>query len=979
MVLSFFKSIQLCTIKQQWTKNDTKGLFLIGVFFVLWLIFEKRFLEWIDREIWKGIIKGYEHSTLAFVIVGGVGLVWGCIRCVDILKHRLFTPYNRLLFLLFFLLLYWYSRGLGYYSYKSEYFNVNLFDVISVFMLVYFIIATCSNLTIGTLEKVDDDSKIGGLIKDEPIKTNQQDIFKFGDKVNAFVEDIVKSSAKYKLSIAINGKWGEGKSSYVNLMQEEFLSKKYENRFIVLNFNPRHSKNVESIQYDFFQLLYERLKIYDARFSSLFSKYLKAIHILDKPGILDFILEGKDIFFEKEDEKKLIDESIKRIGKRIIVFIDDLDRLLANEIIEVFKLIDGTASFANFIFITCFDKEHVNELISDFHKKGDTFFSDKFFDIEKRIPLIEQSALLFMLEELLVKDDSFNEHEKVELKDLLNKHESIVCSILLHPRDIIRFVNIFKQAYLYFKINILFKDYFLLTLIKYRYNDVYRLLFYKKIISQGTVMLLDNDEIENSSQMHLSANIFEEFKIEFQCQKILEELFVSSKCTLESLNHRDNYSTYFREYPNYNFSLVKMKKVIREGLEQNRTEIIGYIVNNEASFLNEFLGNIFSLKHEGSVIIETENEFYNYLDILIFTISKTNDSGLKMKLVDFLKKENEIELAGNQEEFIVYLNQKLKGEYFNYPYLFIGDLLLELARGKRDNADYKKPYIFTKEELLAINRWILKDLIQEEPIFNQKHLEVLYNCIDYIEENTNRTIHLDKEACALVRKLIEENPEEYLKTFVRLEAVSNSSEWNGITGEPFWAQIFAGDLDSTQTERVEVVFRAFIFSDKFDGLDKIITVRNFWELYENNNYQAIQFEGQGNVQEKIDRGLVEEKKQLDQILALKEDFDNLEINMSEVLDLFKNDKPNYVSGETFVKQCLKSGIEIDFLYKELCELRKLINEVRDEEKFDLHIDLLRVLRNFDILKLKLYEGYGGLDEAIKILEDENLVLELLYS
>ena len=52
-----------------------------------------------------------------------------------------------------------------------------------------------------------------------------------------------------------------------------------------------------------------------------------------------------------------------KLGKRLIVFVDDFDRLTDVEIIEVLKLIDKNAAFRNTIFITAYDERAVSNAL----------------------------------------------------------------------------------------------------------------------------------------------------------------------------------------------------------------------------------------------------------------------------------------------------------------------------------------------------------------------------------------------------------------------------------------------------------------------------------------------------------------------------------------------------------------------------------------------------------------------------------------
>ena len=84
--------------------------------------------------------------------------------------------------------------------------------------------------------------------------------------------------------------------------------------------------------------------------------------------------------------------------------------------------------------------------------------------------------------------------------------------------------------------------------------------------------------------------------------------------------------------------------------------------------------------------------------------------------------------------------------------------------------------------------------------------------------------------------------------------MSSNPEFNTIACEPFWNQIFENATE----------FEKFISDCETNGVENMSLVRNFWELYKANKYNQIEFDNQGNVQEKIDCGLNKEASLLKQ-------------------------------------------------------------------------------------------------------------------
>lgn len=920
-------------------------------------MFENKLINKYNREVVSKYLILAEDNIIYFWVFLVCLLVYTFFGKASFWEHKTFIPYRRLMIVSSFISLYSYYWWKGsYYSY-SAYCSFGALDWFVFFVFVFVFFGYCFNQIIVVYPN-EEKRRGNGLQRDEAIKSFHQDLFNFGDKVKAFVREIDATNLSRRLSIGINGHWGEGKSSYANLMIEEFKSKE---GYIILEFNPRHSKAVNTIQFDFFQLLYESLKDYDARFTDSFNKYLKAIQVIDKSKIFDFLNISQNAFFDKEDEKELINKAISRIGKKVVVFIEDLDRLLAEEIIEVFKLIDGTASFTNFIFITCFDKEHISKVISKLYVEGDTFFSDKFFDIEKRIPLIEEDLLLNEFKRFLydrndnVIEELFNDKDKEEVEKVVKEYRLILRDILLTPRDVVRFVNIFKQPYLYFRDNVLFEDYLLLTLLKYKYNDVYRQLFYSKIVNEGSSIHFLGVAGVNSNQIYLNKTILEENIEVIDCQsKILKSLFEKKDAILKSINHKDFYMIYFREYYDPDFSLVSMMKLLVDGLPKSVETINRYISSNNIEFFNEFLYKVYDLEREE--IIRLEQTLYNYIEIIVYVLSKYNDFNLRIKLLQMLDNETveeliKIETINDKEKYIKEVKHRLKGTYPNTPYDTIGSWITDFIDASNEK---RSQLILNEEDLLDINKSILKELIDNEPMYSQKHLDVLYNCIDSKDQDGKSMIHLDKEACNWVKELIEENPKEYLDNFVRLGQ-------KFVSCEPFCIQVFGGEDNVDK----------FINDDRFNDYPKIKKIRNVWSWYRLNEFNYI---NQDRTNEEwgrmVDSDFEEEAKKVAQINLLREDFIVLKENLKPILNVVEKYAPSTLDVKTFIGVCVENGIDLNSYLK---ELEKLLIITKELKKISLNAVRKDEMLKFDWFYLKLFNGgrVSELEEVIDFLHSRN--------
>lgn len=259
---------------------------------------------------------------------------------------------------------------------------------------------------------------------------------------------------------------------------------------------------------------------------------------------------------------------------------------------------------------------------------------------------------------------------------------------------------------------------------------------------------------------------------------------------------------------------------------------------------------------------------------------------------------------------------------------------MELQLWAYKKGEIRHELIFTENELLTILKNSLKDLVKNNPDYTALHNNILRACISFIEPNSKKVI-LDSEACEMVLHSIMRKPDEYINNFVFLAGVSSSPDWNSITCDPFWRQIF-GSIDN---------IKEFIFDTRLDALSNIERVRNFWSIYEMNNYEHIEFQEQGNVQEKIETNLVNERKLLNEILEIESTVNSMVISHENIVHAYK-----------LLKDSLER-LDSNTLYiKKRRELRASIIIKRDELKLLRESEPLEITQEV-LEKIQSHENY----------------------
>ncbi len=812
--------------------------------------------------------------------------------------------------------IYWYYRVFttNYTIIVSDLFHVGFSDIVITALTSWSIISIFINLfrekyykkKRDILFKENNEFPSPKFEEDKPITCSEDDELGFVEDVDLLFQSINDRQDSSSFSIGINARWGDGKSSFINLLAEKVITNK--DGYILVRFNPRYANN-DSIQASFFETFFSELSKFDSRFKRSFNDYLKVIDVIADNNYLSALLSMTELF-NREDEKEKINQAIKQLGKRVIVIIEDLDRLMKDEIIEVLKLIDGNASFDNLIFISAYDKDSIHSLIS---LDECNTYSDKFFTYERTLPLRSPNLMLKFLIEHLIQNQGFSKDEEDEIRNVVRANSSLFQAYLHNLRDIKRYINLVRPAIKRIYKEIKVRDFLLIELVRYRYPNEYR-----KLYEQNS-----HKDSETNFERKITIDGIDK---EYKSQDILSVLFPSNgNYSYRSINSIGAFSIYFHEHLFEHLSINKLDSLFDESIDY--IVIIKEIIDNKKwNELHEYLGsfNALSLSSWDNVI--------RYVDIYLHisahyneTFNSTISVGilLEKRVSDKLCEKFNIKI----DEYKSILSQRLTGVYPEYPYEIAKQQLWAYKSG-----ELRTELIFTDSELMDILKKSLRDLITHKPGYTALHKNILRACISSIDPNSKK-VTLDAEACKMILKAIENKPEEFIHDFVFLGATSSSPDWNNITCYPFWKQIFAS----------EELIKEFLFDEKLDNLTNIKRVRNFWQIYEMNNYEGIEFEDQGPVQAKIDANLEHEYKQLEELLSIESDVNSVVISQETLVASYKilNELLNQLESNTlYIK---KRGDVRKLIVDKINELK----QIKESESLNISQEVYDKIQSYD--------------------------------
>lgn len=287
-------------------------------------------------------------------------------------------------------------------------------------------------------------------ITDMPCTGEEEDLLDISKYVKGLGKFI--RECQTPMSIAIQGDWGTGKTSTLNLLKKNLEADKDTNGIKCVFFNTwQYSQfNMEdSLYVSFIHNLVKQCGGNDEilRTVAAFGKlaFFKAVDWrfgTNASEILDGFEKAKKDQMEsvsklQEDFAKLV----KRTGKRLVIFIDDLDRLNPEVAVELLEIIKLFVNVENSIFVLAIDYEVVVKGVRK--KYGENLSEEKcrnFFDKIIQLPF-KMPVERYNLTELVRKAVQEQTHMTDEGVNIVAEFISDVMGT--NPRTFKRLVNAF--------------------------------------------------------------------------------------------------------------------------------------------------------------------------------------------------------------------------------------------------------------------------------------------------------------------------------------------------------------------------------------------------------------------------------------------------------------------------------------------------------------------------------------------------------
>lgn len=199
------------------------------------------------------------------------------------------------------------------------------------------------------------------FINDLPIEKKEDDLLGLSDNASRFAKLILNDGSSDSLVFGIDAPWGIGKSSFVNFCYE-YWNNRASSQVIVHRFELLRYKEgtdlLEKFVHELVNVIQEHAFV--PSIQSLFARYLHLTKSKNGFSIFGVRFEFESRSGTVEETLETLKVHLSELNRKIIIVIDDLDRLSWSEVKNILFAIKRSFLLPNVSYVLCYDTENLS-------------------------------------------------------------------------------------------------------------------------------------------------------------------------------------------------------------------------------------------------------------------------------------------------------------------------------------------------------------------------------------------------------------------------------------------------------------------------------------------------------------------------------------------------------------------------------------------------------------------------------------------
>lgn len=296
---------------------------------------------------------------------------------------------------------------------------------------------------------------------DLPITNSSEDKLNRESFANSLANVILQSTLPNSFTVGLYGAWGSGKTSLLNMVLEHVERRSTD--AIILSFNPWLCSDPKQLITQFFKQLASTIKIKKPTADTVCELVDQYADLFDAASIIPYAGPAiatvskvfkskarKHINRKRNDMQGQKDEIIRTMVEenlKIIVSIDDIDRLSEEEIVAVFQLVKALADFPNTVYLLAFDYDVVVRALATVQHGDGREYLEKVIQVPFEIPASSMTSIhkaLFSKLNGILGDIPDSQWDKAIWAELFQYG---IKNYIKSIRDVTRYSNVFFLKY----------------------------------------------------------------------------------------------------------------------------------------------------------------------------------------------------------------------------------------------------------------------------------------------------------------------------------------------------------------------------------------------------------------------------------------------------------------------------------------------------------------------------------------------------
>jgi hypothetical protein len=281
---------------------------------------------------------------------------------------------------------------------------------------------------------------------DAPIRSLREDRLGRRSFAEALAAEVMAAPVARGYVMGLTGAWGTGKTSILNMAVDALGDKA-----IVVQFNPWMFSGTEALVSSFFAEVSKQLGNRDATFKTIAGKLADYGRVLSPlativgagaavtgaANILEKLAAAPSVFEQHHELRTLLEQ----LDKRLVVIVDDVDRLRPNEVLDMVRLVRLVGDFPNTLYLLAFDRGRIEECLGEGNPERGRAYLEKIVQVTHDVPIPRQpdvAALLVTGLQQLPDDVPIG---PLDVGDWQNIFAFVIRPLLVTPRHVQRLLG----------------------------------------------------------------------------------------------------------------------------------------------------------------------------------------------------------------------------------------------------------------------------------------------------------------------------------------------------------------------------------------------------------------------------------------------------------------------------------------------------------------------------------------------------------